>query len=116
LYLLNFLANALTCVSIRPVQAFSLAGLASLTLTAVLTAAWLAGAAALTGLHLLLLANLTAVLLGVGVLGEYAGRAYLEGKRRPLYVIDRTVNLTRPAGRRRARGRHREPRRRHAEL
>jgi polyisoprenyl-phosphate glycosyltransferase len=111
LYLLNFLANALTCVSIRPVQAFSLAGLASSALTAVLTAVWLLGATTLTGVHLLLLANLSAVLLGVGVLGEYAGRAYLEGKRRPLYVIDRTVNLTR-----RARDRHREPDPRHAEL
>ena len=31
------------------------------------------------------------VMLSLGIVGEYVGRAYLETKRRPRYVIDRTV-------------------------
>ena len=32
--------------------------------------------------------------LGIGVLGEYLGRTYAETKRRPLYVIADSVNLS----------------------
>ncbi|MBP5525375.1 MAG: glycosyltransferase family 2 protein [Paludibacteraceae bacterium] len=34
-----------------------------------------------------------AVLLAIGVVGEYVGKIYKEVKRRPLYVIERTENL-----------------------
>jgi hypothetical protein len=43
--------------------------------------------------YLLLLANLSVMLLGFGTLGEYVGRIYLETKRRPLYVIEQSINL-----------------------
>ena len=33
-------------------------------------------------------------LTAIGVLGEYIGRIYDEVRRRPLYIIDRAVNLT----------------------
>jgi hypothetical protein len=32
--------------------------------------------------------------LGIGILGEYVGRTYAEVKRRPLYVVEETVNLS----------------------
>ena len=28
-------------------------------------------------------------LVGIGVLGEYMGRLYMESKRRPVYIIDK---------------------------
>lgn len=94
LYLLNFLVNALTCFSLRPLQAFSVLGFLTLGLTMALTGSWLSGwLPQLSGLHLLSLLNLTVLLLGTGMLGEYVGRAYLEGKRRPLYVIERAINF-----------------------
>ena len=31
-------------------------------------------------------------LIGIGVLGEYVGRTYLESKRRPKYIIRKKIN------------------------
>ena len=47
----------------------------------------------LTTVYLLMLANLAVMLLGFGAIGEYVGRIYIETKRRPLFLIDRAVNL-----------------------
>src|ERR1700680_1489285 len=38
-------------------------------------------------------------LLALGVVGEYIGRIYDETKRRPMYIVDRKVNFSEPAGR-----------------
>jgi glycosyltransferase involved in cell wall biosynthesis len=37
-------------------------------------------------------------LLALGVVGEYIGRIYDETKRRPMYIVDRMVNFSEPAG------------------
>lgn len=37
-------------------------------------------------------------LLALGVVGEYIGRIYDETKRRPMYIVDRKVNFSDPAG------------------
>ena len=92
-------ANAITSFSIKPLQLFSVAGcvalLGTLALAAIYLAMFLFGQtiSGLTTVYLLLLANLALTLLGIGVLGEYVGRIYIETKRRPFYLIDRTVNL-----------------------
>jgi hypothetical protein len=41
----------------------------------------------------LLLMNLGVLSLGIGVLGEYIGKIYAESKRRPLYLVDYTLNF-----------------------
>src|SRR6202795_645206 len=38
-------------------------------------------------------------LLALGVVGEYIGRIYDETKGRPMYIVDRKVNFSEPAGR-----------------
>jgi transketolase len=98
-YLFNFAVNAITCFSIKPLQIFSYAGalaflgtvcLALIHLISYLFAFTVPG---LTTTYLLLLANLAVLLLGFGTLGEYIGRIYVETKRRPLFLIERTINL-----------------------
>ena len=92
-------ANAITSFSIRPLQLFSIAGCFALLGTFALAACYLAmylfgqTISGLTTVYLLLLANLALTLLGIGVLGEYVGRIYIETKRRPFFLVDRTVNL-----------------------
>lgn len=98
-YLLNLAANAVTCFSIKPLQFFSLTGMVVLAVTVCLSlvhlGAWLFSQPlpGLTGLHLLLLANLAVMLLGFGTLGEYIGRTYVETKNRPLFLVDRAINM-----------------------
>jgi dolichol-phosphate mannosyltransferase len=99
LFLLSFLANAVTCLSLRPVQLFSVAGvfvsLATLGLACAGLVGWLLdlSIAGPTATHLLLLTNLAVLLLGFGTLGEYVGRTYIEAKQRPLFLVERTINM-----------------------
>jgi dolichol-phosphate mannosyltransferase len=113
-YMLNLAANAITCFSIRPLQLFSLLGLLAAGGAGVLALLYLGSyllgytLPGLTTIYLLMLVNLAVSLLGFGTLGEYIGRIYVETKQRPLFLIDRTVNLEeaepapRDAGRREA--------------
>src|SRR5581483_7865641 len=100
-FLFDFAANAVTCFPIRPLQMLTLAGAAALAGTVAATIAWLAGVPGLTAVHLLLLTQIAVTLLGLGVVGEYVGRTYVESKGRPLFLVDRTINLDEaPANRR----------------
>ncbi len=92
-YLIGFTLNAIVSCSIKPIRAFALLGLGTLALTAVLALLWVLGAVGLTGLHLLLLLNLGVTTLGIGVVGEYVAKIHLESKRRPLFLVDYTINL-----------------------
>lgn len=98
-YLIDFTIRALTSFSIAPLRMFGALGLAVLGFTVVYalatSAMWLLGGAipGLTTVYLLLLAILGILSLGIGTLGEYIGRIYIETKRRPLWVVADTANL-----------------------
>jgi len=99
LYLVNLAVNAITCFSIKPLQLFSMLGalatLGTCAFAAVCLARYLFSYTlpGLTTVYLLLLAILTVLLVGFGALGEYVGRIYIEAKGRPLFLIDRSINL-----------------------
>jgi dolichol-phosphate mannosyltransferase len=99
LYLAGFMFNAVFNFSVKPLRVFSLFGLGVLALTAVLAAVYLVMAflthppPGVTTVLLLLLMNLGVLSLGIGVLGEYIGKIYAESKRRPLYLVDYTLNF-----------------------
>jgi dolichol-phosphate mannosyltransferase len=98
-FLADFLCNAVLNVSVKPLRMFSLFGLGVLSLTVLLAGlqvvrAFAAGPPAMTTVLLLLVLGTLGVLsLGVGILGEYVAKIYQESKRRPLFVIDYTLNL-----------------------
>ncbi len=98
-FLLNYAVNAITCFSIRPLQLFSLFGFLTLVATVALAAYFFARYCLGYAIHgsttmlLLLLVNQGLILLGFGVVGEYIGRIYLETKRRPLYIVEQSINM-----------------------
>src|SRR5262245_15676468 len=94
-YLIGFTYNAIINFSAKPIRLFTLTGLGVLGLTFLLALIRLCGglSASLTGLHLLLLLNLGVISLGIGVVGEYVYKVHLESKRRPLWLVDYTINL-----------------------
>jgi dolichol-phosphate mannosyltransferase len=91
-FLIDFTVNAIVNFSVKPVRLFSLLGLGVLGLCGVLVLLWLV-LGWLTAVHLLLLVNLGVLSLGIGVLGEYVARAHVQSKRRPLWLVDYTLNL-----------------------
>ena len=98
-YLLNLAANAITCFSIRPLQLFSLFGFITLGATISVALGYIATyflggtVPGLTTIYVLLLAILGVILVGFGTLGEYVGRIYIETKQRPLFIVERTINM-----------------------
>jgi dolichol-phosphate mannosyltransferase len=94
-YLIAFTYNAVINFSVKPVRLFTLAGLGVLGLTMLLAFISLCGglSPSVTGIHLLLLLNLGVLSLGVGVVGEYVYKVHIESKRRPLWLVDYTINL-----------------------
>ena len=51
-----------------------------------------------TSLMVVVCLSNAAILMAVGILGEYVGRIYEEGKGRPLYVVAETWNVRQPSG------------------
>jgi dolichol-phosphate mannosyltransferase len=103
LYLFDFTINAILTSSIKPIRLFSFFGLGVLATTAVGLLAKLFlpllpdVPPALTAVLILLLFNLGVISLGIGTLGEYLAKVLAESKRRPLWLIDYTINLSGPA-------------------
>lgn len=94
-YLIGFTYNAIINFSVKPIRLFALGGLGTLALAFSLGIARLCGAfsQSVSGLHLLLLLNLGVLALGLGVVGEYVHKVHIEAKRRPLWLVDYTINL-----------------------
>jgi len=101
-YLVDFTFNAISNFSVRPMRMFSIFGASILTLTGVLAVVYaalsffLSPPPGLTTVLILLLANLGLTSLGFGVVGEYIGKIYMESKRRPLWLVDYSVNIAPP--------------------
>jgi dolichol-phosphate mannosyltransferase len=94
-----FVINAVTSFSLRPLRLFTLLGflLICLSLLAipVYTFLYFIGYAppGITTLVVLAFLGIGLNSLGIGILGEYLGRTYVEVKQRPLYVVQEAVNL-----------------------
>jgi dolichol-phosphate mannosyltransferase len=101
-FLIGFAFNAIFSFSTKPLRMFSLFGAAVLGLTGCLALFYFVASFITTPPHgittvlLLLLVNLGVLSLGIGVLGEYIARIYAETKRRPLWLVDYTLNLDEP--------------------
>ena len=91
--MIAFAFDAITGFSVVPLRLVSYAGLfagmASMLLFSYAVIQWLRGmtVAGWTSLACMILAMGGMQFLFLGVLGEYVGRIYLEGKRRPLFII-----------------------------
>lgn len=103
-YLIGFTLNAIFSFSIKPLRMFSLLGVGVLAAAAVLAGIYFAMSfvadppRGVTTVLLLLLINLGVMSLGIGVLGEYIAKIYAESKRRPLWLVDYTINFDSPGG------------------
>ncbi len=97
--LIFFVFNAITSFSLRPLRLFTLMGvimlLASMIAAVVYAVLWFTVSAppGITTIIVLLLAAIGINSIGIGLLGEYVGRTYAESKRRPLYVVQESVNI-----------------------
>ena len=91
--MLRFAVDAITGFSVVPLRMVSWAGLAASAASTALFAftiiQWLRGATVVgwTSLAALILIIGGVQLLFLGVLGEYVGRIYIEGKHRPLFIV-----------------------------
>jgi dolichol-phosphate mannosyltransferase len=98
-HLVGFTLNAIFNFSIKPLRMFSVFGLSILALTAVLGLVYLvmgfltSPPPGITTVLMLLLMNLGVLSVGIGILGEYVAKIYAESKRRPLWLVDYTLNL-----------------------
>lgn len=100
--LLFFLFGAISSFSLKPLRLFTLLGFSVLGLCLLALPFYLIGylvgspPAGVTTIILLLLIGIGLNSLGIGVLGEYLGRTYLEVKRRPLFLVAEAMNLELP--------------------
>lgn len=99
LYLIDFVIRAITNFSTLPLRLFSILGVLTILSTFFFTAfsiyQYFRGITipGLTTIIILLLFNIGLMSLGIGVLGEYLGRTYIESKQRPLWIVDNTINI-----------------------
>ncbi|MGY4468376.1 glycosyltransferase involved in cell wall biosynthesis [Bradyrhizobium sp. LB9.1b] len=106
-YSLKWAANSIISFSNLPLRAAAVFGLVAMLFSVVLSLYFIAVRfypprwmpIAPTGTTAILVLLLFAIGLNsffLGIIGEYVGRIYNQGKQRPLYVIDKTINIDRP--------------------
>jgi glycosyltransferase involved in cell wall biosynthesis len=98
IYLIAFTWNAICGCSLKPLRLFTLLGAATFAAIFVmmiwnLVALLAYGAAPVSFLTMMLLLILGVQSAGIGVLGEYIGRIHSETKRRPLWLVDYSINM-----------------------
>lgn len=97
---LTYLSNGVTTYSLKPLRLFLLFGfvLTLISMTGILCLPVLIFMGYKVTVELAVIFALIAATainsLGIGLLGEYLGRVYLETKQRPLYILDEVVNFT----------------------
>ena len=95
--MLDLAEEGVTSLSVKPLRAIFRAGAAALLACLVLLIVFIVQSAvgiAFTGWKTLLLVMLLLgglILISIGIVGEYAGKIYLETKHRPPYLIERIV-------------------------
>lgn len=98
----QFALNAITSFSTKPLKLFMVFGSAVVTISFALSL-WYAATRifniddpprGIPTIIILLLWNLGIMSLGIGLLGEYLGHIYTESKRRPLFILSDTENLS----------------------
>ena len=100
--LFAYLLNGVFGFSLKPLRLFAIAGSVLLGVAAVwaLVAAGLAvageGPSDTTLLALLIIAVAGFNSIGIWMVGEYVGRAYIETLRRPLFIVSETMNVEPP--------------------
>lgn len=98
-YTVFFTFNAITSFSLKPLRLFLFLGFAMIGLSfaaiALYSVLYLLGSPppGITTLIVLSFLGIGLNSLGIGVLGEYLGRTYAEVKRRPLYIVQESVNF-----------------------
>jgi dolichol-phosphate mannosyltransferase len=99
---IGFALNAIISFSAKPLRLASYFGIAvcaiSLLLAALYIVLWIAfePPAGWTTIALLLIFHMGVQALFIGIAGEYLARTYGESKSRPLWVIEKTVNVADP--------------------
>ncbi|MCB1070332.1 MAG: glycosyltransferase family 2 protein [Kiritimatiellae bacterium] len=98
----QFALNAITSFSTKPLKLFMVFGSAVVTISFALSL-WYAATRifniddpprGIPTIIILLLWNLGIMSLGIGLLGEYLGHIYTESKRRPLFILSDSKNLS----------------------
>ena len=98
--LMNFAFDAIFSFSLKPLRIFTALGLVGMVLALVLSVIYLmifivdpTIPRGWTTLAILLLFQFAMTSLGIGILGEYVGRIYMETKQRPNWIINYTRNF-----------------------
>ena len=97
--LVLFTLGAISSFSLKPLRIFTFMGFSILAICSVALPVYVSGyfwgspPKGTTTIIGLLIIGIGLNSLGIGILGEYLGRTYVEVKRRPLYLIKETMNI-----------------------
>ena len=97
--MLSFAFEGITSFSIRPIRIISIVGLLSFLISIAMLIYFVVDHFTGGTVHgwASIIVSIWAIgglqLLGIGIIGEYIGKVYLESKKRPHYIVESTVGL-----------------------